>query len=61
MNKRKIKPARLEKVEDENIIELMNRDIMFKVKLYVLFILIILISVAICFALQPQTYGFINW
>ena len=61
MNRKKNNPVRLEKVEEENIVDLLNKDIMFKVKFYFLFILIIILCVAICFAVQPQTYGFINW
>lgn len=59
--KNKNTPPRLEKVEEENVIELLNKDIMFKVKFYLIVLIAMIIFIALCFLVQHQTYGFINW
>lgn len=59
--KSKSNQVRLEKVQEENVIELLNQNIVFKIKVYVVLGIAMLIFLAMCFLVQHQTYGFINW
>lgn len=54
-------PVRLEKIEEKTVLDILNKDFMFKVKFYFLLIIAMIIFLAICFLIQKQTYGFINW
>lgn len=61
VNRKNNKPVRLEKVEEEDVLDLLNQDIIFKIKVYALIIIAMIIFLGICFMVQHQTYGFINW
>lgn len=56
---RKNQPIRLEKKEDFEIFELMNKDIMFKIKFYVLFVIALAIFVGLCWLSKGPTYGYL--
>lgn len=58
MNKQ---PVRLEKVEEENVLKLLNQDIVIKIKFYILVAIAMLLFIGFCFLIQHETYGFINW
>ena len=59
----KNRPVRLEKQQDEleEIKAILNADLVFKIKFYILMIIAMLILILICSMVQPQTYGYINW
>ena len=55
-------PVRLEKQEEEiNPLEILNQDIIFKVKFYTLMLILMIIFLAVCFLVQHETYGFLVW
>ncbi len=61
--KSKQQPVRLAKKQDEMeyMKEILNADIVFKIKFYALMIILMLILFFIISIIQPQTYGYINW
>ena len=58
---KKNKQVRLEKQEDFDMLGFLNQDIIFKIKFYIILILGMLLFFGICFLVQHETYGFINW
>ena len=54
-------PVRLGKVEQTNPLKILNQDIMIKIKFYIILAIAMVLFLAVCFLLQHQTYGFINW
>lgn len=55
-------PCRLErpkKKEEPLFIEVLNSDIVLKIKFYVLFFGAMALFLLFCFAIKPQTYGFL--
>ena len=59
----KDKPVRLYKQEDEleKLKKVLDSEIVFKIKFYLLVIIAMIILFIICSIIQPQTYGYINW
>ena len=59
----KNKPARLAKQQDEmeEIKELLNGDLVIRIKFYIILTILMIIFLFFCFLVQHQTYGFINW
>lgn len=57
----KNKPVRLEKKEEADVLELLNKDIAFKIKFYTIVLIAMIIFLVICFLIQHQTYGYLNW
>lgn len=54
-------PVRLQKKqqkEEPRIIEVLNSDIVLKIKFYILFFGALALFLLVCFAVKPQTYGF---
>lgn len=59
MNKKE--PIRLQKRQEEDIFTMLNKDVVFKIKFYLIMAIAMIIFLAFCFIVQHQTYGFINW
>lgn len=59
----KDKPVRLYKQEDEleKLKKVLDSELVFKIKFYLLVIIAMIILFIICSIIQPQTYGYINW
>lgn len=57
------KPVRLCKQEDEfeQMKKLLNAELVFKIKFYTVMIIALIIFLVLCFLVQHETYGFINW
>ena len=58
MNKRN-EPVRLQKKEEFEILELLQTDIVFKIKFYLLFFIALAIFVGLCWLSKGQTYGYL--
>ena len=59
----KDKPVRLYKQEDEleKLKKVLDSELVFKIKFYLLVIIAMILLFIICSIIQPQTYGYINW
>ena len=59
----KDKPVRLYKQEDEleKLKKVLDSELVFKIKFYLLVIIAMIILFIVCSIIQPQTYGYINW
>lgn len=54
-------PVRLQRKEQKEprIIEILNSDIVLKIKFYILFFGALALFLAFCFAIKGRTYGFL--
>lgn len=58
MNK-KNQPIRLQKKEDFEIFELLQKDIVFKIKFYLLLFIALMVFVGLCWLSKGPTYGYL--
>lgn len=56
-------PARQNKQQDEmeELKQFLQSDLIIRIEYYVILTILMIICMIICFAVQPQTYGFLWW